>query len=650
MRAVLARSIGDWAMQLGATNYAHWYHPNRGLPAEKHDAFLDYDGTFRLPVSRLFRGETDGSSLPSGGLRATHTAAAYSSWDTSSPPFIRGSTLYIPAVVVSHDGHPLDDKLPLLRSQEAINEQGQRLMKALDLTRSIRRVVSNVGCEQEFFLVDIDAYKARPDLVHCGRTLFGAKPHRGQQLEQNYCGAVPPRIRAFLYDVQGELWRLGMMINTFHNEVAPSQHELSPVFTVTSLAADQNELCMEVMREYAAEHGLAVLLHEKPFAGLNGSGKHNNWGLNAYLEKGSGSINLFHPGRSQTESARFVAMVSTVMYALRKHGDLLRVGVATPHNDHRLGAQEAPPAIISLATGKVLESHLRSVINGGDLHGYALRPRWLDTHCGSVEPIEAAPEDRNRTAPFPFCGNRFEFRAVGASQNIAWPLTLLNTAVADGMSALADIAEQRVPVRDAVAKLLRENMDVVFNGNGYEQAWADEAARRGLPNLRTTPAALATLDSPKNRELLSRFKIMSPEVLKARAHMFYHQYAETVAMEAATMSDMLHTGFIPGFQDDVASMHEDFRATNDQRRRLYDEILRATAELDAEIARGKAEAERGVEAHAAHGEKQLLPKMAAVRALVDRAELIMPARHYPYPRYEQILLGHHADGNLGRPA
>jgi glutamine synthetase len=638
-RSVIADVVGKWAMANGATNISHWFAPLRNSGAEKHDSFKDYSGRFELGASKLFKGETDGSSFPNGGLRSTHTAAAYTAWDMTSMPFIRNRTLYVPAVFVTHNGDPLGEKLPLLRSMEAVNEQSLRLLRALG-DKEVARVDSNVGWEQEFFVVDQEAYDQRPDLVHCGRTLFGAKPHRGQQLETNYFGQVPPRVREYLYDVQSNLFQLGVSLATFHNEVAPGQHELSPIFTLLSRASDQNLMTMEVMREVAAKHGLAVLFHEKPFAGVNGSGKHNNWGLNAIYKDGRDE-NLFVPSADEAKSARFIAMVSALAHAVNAHGDLLRIGVASAHNDHRLGAQEAPPAIISLYTGAHLEAHLRRVVAGGPLAGYTSVAPTMDFNVPSVTPMKSAVEDRNRTAPFPFCGNRFEFRAVGGSQNISFPLTLLSTAVADGLADLAGHLERGKSLRDAVAEQLAGSMRVVFNGNGYSEEWQQEAERRGLPNLRSTPDAIERLDTAKNRELLARFGVFKEHVLGARAEILYHNYVQTLVMEGATMSDMLHTGFMPAFQKDVANMQSVFAPLNEQRKTIYTNIATATAELDQAL--------EGVFASHDHHHQALYcrdvlkVKMAAVRRLVDRAEVLCPKEFYPYPRYDRLLLGHHSE-------
>jgi glutamine synthetase len=455
----LAAAMKNWAFERGATNYAHWFSPVRGEPLQalnglKHDSFVDLDFgnddvvkpmKIDFTGSQLFFNETDGSSFPNGGLRATHTAAAYNSWDRISPVFVIGDTLYIPSAFVAWTGAALDHKTPLLRSQEAINKEGMRLLKNLGDTTATT-VVANVGWEQEFFVVDREMYLKRPDLLMCGRTVVGALPARNQQTDMNYFGPMCPRVKALMEEMTTEMHKVGTAMKVYHNEVAPGQHEFSPIFSLTNIANDQNQLSMQLTNDIAARHGLVVLWHEKPFAGINGSGKHNNWGLNTDSGK-----NLYAPGKTPESQADFIAFVTALTYAVNQHGDAIRCSIATAGNDHRLGAQEAPPAIISLYTGSGMEEHLAAVKGGGELAGYSDAGTPVSYGSNAVQTVSGGGEDRNRTAPMPFCGNRFEFRAVGSSQNIAFPLAVLNTAVADGCAAISDKIEAGKSPRDAVA-------------------------------------------------------------------------------------------------------------------------------------------------------------------------------------------------------
>jgi glutamine synthetase len=556
-RDELARSIAQWAMAKGCTSFAHWFSPVRGAAAEKYDNFIDLNYKTMQPIvdfsgSRLVAGETDGSSFPNGGLRVTHTAAAYTAWDMSSPPFVFKDILYIPSAFISFTGHALDERTPLLRSQEAVNESGTRLLRALGDKRD-HRVVSNVGWEQEFFITSHKNYLARPDLLHCGRTLLGCLPSRGQQTELNYFNYVPPRVQAFLRETQQELLDLNVAVNTTHNEVAPGQHELSPIFTLVNVAADQNTISRRVMEDVAAKHDLAVMFHEKPFKGINGSGKHCNWGLNT-----TSGENLFTAGKTPEEQARFMVMMAAMVRAVDLHGDLLRVSVAHAGNDHRLGAQEAPPAIISLYTGMNMEEHIDSIIAGGALEGYGLRSenQLLPFGTKHVLPLSRPWEDRNRTAPLPFCGNRFEFRAVGSSQNICFPMAVLNTIISDSMKHMAEQLESGKSARDVAADIFKKHRRIIFNGNGYSQEWQDEAAKRGLPNLKNTVEALATFDSPKNRALFAENSVLKPEELASRSEIMYHSYTNQVKMEANCLLDMLKTGVLPAALADLKNTND----------------------------------------------------------------------------------------------
>jgi len=650
-RNEIAKAMANFAIGLGATNFCHKfyplrYHDGRANAGGKLNTFLDLDyghpdtlkpivaGADTFDGGKLFFSETDGSSFPNGGMRDTHTAAAYMSWDKTSPPYVRKGTLYIPSAFMTYYGDALDHKTPLLRSQEAINREGVRLLRHLGDTTA-QQVVSNVGCEQEYFLVDRDHYNARPDLVMSGRMLFGSVSEREQEGCEQYFGPPSVRARAFMDSVAGELTQQGISMNVYHNEVAPSQHELCPVFCLTNVAADQNVLTMEIMSEVAAAQGLAVLFHEKPFAGVNGSGKHSNWGLNTDSGK-----NLFKPGKSEESQVDFIACVAALAHALNNHGDLLRCGVACAGNDHRLGAQEAPPAIVSLYTGLHLEEHLSNIANnGGDLAGYgdSAKEKQLSFGTNAVEDVPASAEDRNRTAPFPFCGNRFEFRAVGSSQNVALPLTFVNTAVAAGFAALSDKIEGGLGTRDAVAEMLQENFPVIFNGDGYSAEWVEEAEQRGLPNLNNATKALATLDSEKNKKIFSDTKVLQPHELEARKDVMLGEIAITLLIEARTSLRMVDSGYVPAFLADL-KQYQDVEFDAGSRRSVYESV-----QEQAGVLRGAIDAyphDGSAQEQAEYASDTLRPTMASLRESVDEAELLCDASLVPYHGYQNILFDH----------
>merc|ERR1711871_1228893 len=643
----LADAMKNWAMERGCTNYAHWFSPVRGEPiqalnGQKHDSFVDLDFsdpsvvkpmTVGFSGSQLFFNETDGSSFPNGGLRATHTAAAYNSWDRISPCFAYGDTLYIPSAFVAWTGAALDHKTPLLRSEQAINKEGMRLLKHLG-DSDATQVVANVGWEQEFFVVDREMYLKRPDLMMCGRTVLGALPARNQQTDMNYFGPMCPRVKALMEEVSAEAHKVGMSMKVYHNEVAPGQAEFSPIFSLTNIANDQNQLSMQMTNEIAARHNLVVLWHEKPFAGINGSGKHNNWGLNTDSGK-----NLYAPGKTAESQADFAAFVTAQAYAVNQHGDAIRCSIATAGNDHRLGAQEAPPAIISLYTGIGLEAHLAEIMKGGDLAGYSDQGTPIDDGSTNVQTINGAGEDRNRTAPLPFCGNRFEFRAVGSSQNIAFPLAVLNTAVADGCAAISDKIEAGASPRDAVAAVLEENWRGIFNGNGYGEEWPIEAAKRGLLNLKNSPEAFAEFASDKNKDFFSKYGIFTPEETEARSETLYEQYITQVAMEASTMLEMMDTGIIPACAEDL-KCYEGTTMGGD-RATLYSDMTKATDAL-----RGKFDAipHDDLAEGATYIADTLIPAMSEVRELADTAEKRCQRGLWPFPTYADVLYNHHSEG------
>ena len=649
-RTEIAKAMFKWATGLGACQYSHVFYPLRpagvgvlgSSAGMKHDSFVSLDFghpenlkplTVEFSAAQLFMGETDGSSYPQGGLRGTHYAGAWTAWDMTSPPYVKDETLFIPAVLVSQKGDALDEKTPHLRSMDAIKREGVRLLRLLGDTET-QEVVSNNGPEQEFFLIDREYYVKRPDLIACGRTVVGAPPPKGQEECLNYFGTLAPKVKAVLVDFHTEMWKLGMSNAVMHNEVAPGQHEISPIFALSNVSADQNALCQDVLSQCAIKHGLTLLLHEKPFAGINGSGKHCNWGLNTDTGR-----NLYVPGKTSKEQQIFVAFVAVLAHAINVHGDTLRASIGHAGNDHRLGAQEAPPAIISLGTGLSLEEHLKKVIAGGPLEGYGDASTVLGGICNAVADINARFEDRNRTAPVPFCGNRFEFRAVGSAQNVAFPLAVLNTAVAEGMWKLSSMIEEGLTPRDAVASMLKENFGAIFNGNGYSQEWQVEAAKRGLPNLKNGIEAVDKLADAKNVELFERMNVMSERELLARKTVLLDAYANILTIEASTMVQMMETGVIPACAKDLKSY--DGTDLAGERPELYGRLAKETATLMdvLEEARSASDSARTA---AFFCLEKLKPQMQAVREVHDKIENKLEAGLYPFPNYQQMLFSHHS--------
>eukprot|EP00656_Telonema_subtile_P021866 TRINITY_DN2290_c0_g1_i1.p1 TRINITY_DN2290_c0_g1~~TRINITY_DN2290_c0_g1_i1.p1 ORF type:complete len:701 (+),score=206.28 TRINITY_DN2290_c0_g1_i1:81-2183(+) len=637
----IADAMRDFAYSHGAVNYAHWFSPVRGAPIEalnglKHDSFIDLDfGSSEVikPVkedfsgAKLFFNETDGSSFPNGGTRDTHTAAAYMSWDRMSPAFINNDTLYIPASFVAWTGAALDEKTPLLRSQNAINEQGLRLLRHLG-DNDTKKVVSNVGWEQEFFFIDREMWLERPDLIASGRTLLGAPPARGQQTSANYFSRLHPRVKSCMDDWCNAQIEAGICSSVFHNEVAPGQHEQSPVFSLTNVASDQNVLAMELLNDIASEHNLVALFHEKPFAGINGSGKHSNWGLNTDTGK-----NLYAPGKTAETQADFTAFVTALAHAITQHGDVLRCSIATAGNDHRLGAQEAPPAILSLYTGEHLGDALKAVaFDGKDLACYDPQGQLVDFGCTNTAPLTGAQEDRNRTAPIPFCGNRFEFRAVGSSQNISFPLAVLNTAVADGLNTISNKIEAGSSPRDAVAAVLADNWHGVFNGNGYSEEWQVEAAERGLLNLKDTPTSWARFDLPKNTELFEKYGVFTPAETTARKNIALDGYAMHIEIEGNALLKMLDTAVMPVLAQDLEN-YANFDVGVD-RASLYKKVAAGTNVL-RDVLGGIPEGEQEAADYCA---STVRPAMDAVREVTDQAENL--CENWPFPSYQELLFNH----------
>ncbi len=546
---IVANAMKDWATENGATHFTHWFQPMTGVTAEKHDSFISPHGDGKVIMEfsgkELVRGEPDASSFPSGGLRATFEARGYTVWDTTSYAFIKDGTLCIPTAFCSYSGEALDKKTPLLRSMQAINKQALRILKLFG-NESAKRVITTVGPEQEYFLIDKDMYLKRPDLVYCGRTLFGARPPKGQELEDHYFGAIKPRVSEYMKDLEQELWKLGILAKTKHNEVAPAQHELAPIFSTTNIATDHNQLTMEMMKVVANRHGLACLLHEKPFAGVNGSGKHNNWSISTDT-----GINLLEPGETPSENAQFLLFLVAVIKAVDEYQDLLRVSVAGAGNDHRLGANEAPPAIVSMFLGDELTEILEAIESGSEYHDR--QKLQMEIGATVLPHFPRDTTDRNRTSPFAFTGNKFEFRMLGSSLSIAGPNIVLNTIVAEQLSQFADILEKSADFKKDLASLIKktikEHKRIIFNGDGYSQEWVDEAEKRGLLNLKTTVDALPSFIADKNIGLFERHGVFTRTELHSRYEIMLENYQKTLHIEALTMVDMVKKYVIPAALD-----------------------------------------------------------------------------------------------------
>ncbi|MBQ5724679.1 MAG: glutamine synthetase III, partial [Clostridia bacterium] len=564
---VVANAMKDWAIEKGATHYTHWFQPLTGVTAEKHDAFIAPIPGDRVVMEfsgkELIKGEPDASSFPSGGLRATFEARGYTAWDPASYAFVKDGTLYIPTTFISYTGEALDTKTPLLRSMDAVSEQALRILRLFGDTTTAR-VTTTVGAEQEYFLVNKDYYERRKDLIYCGRTLFGAPAPKGQEMDDHYFGPIKPKVAAFMDELDEELWKLGINAKTEHNEAAPAQHELAPIYATTNMAVDQNLLTMEYMRLVAERHGLVCLLHEKPYAGVNGSGKHNNWSLTTDSGK-----NLVDPGKTPGENTRFLLFLAAIIAAVDEYQDLLRLSVASPGNDHRLGGYEAPPAIISMFLGEELDDIINALVEG---HAYAdHKAGTMNLGIPSVPTFRKDTTDRNRTSPIAFTGNKFEFRSLGSSQNIAMPNIVINAAVAGKLCDMADRLEAAVAAGEdfsvAVAAVIREffaaHRRIIFNGNGYAQEWTAEAARRGLSNLRTTVEACEVLSDPHNIELFTRFGILSPVEVHARQEILLENYAKVLNIEAQTMILIATRQIIPAVENYVAKLGKTARAKLD---------------------------------------------------------------------------------------
>ena len=647
----VAAAMKDWAVEHGATHFTHWFQPLTGITAEKHDSFITpaSDGRVIMEFSgkELIKGEPDASSFPSGGLRATFEARGYTAWDPTSYAFIKDKTLCIPTAFCSYGGEALDKKTPLLRSMQALNKQALRILRLFGNT-DVKCVRTSVGPEQEYFLVDKALYEQRKDLVFCGRTLFGAKAPKGQEMDDHYFGVIKPRVAAYMADLNEELWKLGVLAKTEHNEVAPSQHELAPIYTTTNIATDHNQLTMEIMQKVAAKHGLVCLLHEKPFAGVNGSGKHNNWSMATDT-----GVNLLTPGETPYENAQFLLFLCAVIKAVDDYQDLLRVSVATAGNDHRLGANEAPPAVVSMFLGDELTAVLDAIENDAPYSGSEKTTMKLGVHV--LPKFTRDTTDRNRTSPFAFTGNKFEFRMLGSSNSIACANIMLNAAVAESLKIYADRLENvddfETALHDMIKKTIKDHKRIIFNGNGYDDAWIKEATEeRGLLNLRTTPDAMPAMIADKNVKMLTAHKIFSPAELHSRYEILLENYSKTVNIEALTMVDMARKEILPAVEGYTKSLAETLAAkkaavaglpckyetaTITKLSELSDEIADATADLDGEIA--KFQAIEDVTEAANDIRDVILGKMDALRAVCDEAETITAKEVWPFPTYSDLL-------------
>ena len=650
---IVANAMKDWAVEKGATHYTHWFQPLTGITAEKHDSFItapdDSKTLLQLTGKQLIKGEPDASSFPSGGLRATHYARGYTAWDMTSPAFVKemscGTILCIPTIFVSYTGEALDKKTPLLRSMEAINTQALRILRLFGNTEA-HKVTPSVGPEQEYFLVDREKYLKRRDLIYTGRTLFGAPAPKGQELDDQYFGVIRERVGAFMKDLNVELWKLGIPATTQHNEVAPAQHEMAPIYTMCNLAVDQNQLAMETMKRVATRHGLVCLLHEKPYAGVNGSGKHDNWSLTTNLGE-----NLLDPGDTPNENLQFLLVLSCIIKAVDVHADLLRCSASNPGNEHRLGAQEAPPAIISIFLGDQLDSVVDQIVSNAD-SVQLLATTKLYSGVSTVPLIKKDATDRNRTSPFAFTGNKFEFRMVGSSDSIADANTTLNAIVAEAMCEAADVLEKADDFNAACFKLIHDMLSahhrVIFNGNGYSDAWVEEAARRGLPNLPSMVNAIPALTTEKAENLFTKFNIYTKSELEARAEIMYETYAKVLKIETQTMIHMAGKHYIPAAIHYCTRLGQSIAAVTGAgvdapvQKELLEKcsalLTQASEALEKlKVLLPQVDSMDDVPAMAMAYHDQIVPAMAALRKPVDELELLVDKAIWPVPTYGDLM-------------
>ena len=643
----IAEAMKNWAISKGATHYSHWFQPLTGITAEKHDSFLTpaEEGKIIMSFSgkELIKGEPDASSFPNGGKRSTFEARGYTVWDPTSYPFVKDHTLCIPTAFCSYNGEALDKKTPLLRSMEAINEQSLRVLKLFG--NKAKHVTTTMGPEQEYFLVDEKLYQKRKDLKMCGRTLFGARPVKGQEMDDQYFAAIKPRVIKYMEDLNEELWKLGIYCKTEHNEVAPAQHEMAPIFTTSNLAADQNQLTREIMKKVARRHGLICLLHEKPFEGVNGSGKHNNWSIATDLGE-----NLFSPGKTPRDNAQFLLFLTAVIKAVDDNQDLLRYSVASAGNDHRLGANEAPPAIISVFVGDELDAVLKAIKDGTDYDGK--KGGKLTIGVDVLPPIPKDSTDRNRTSPFAFTGNRFEFRSVGSALSISGPNTIMNAILADSLRAFADELESSKDFDSDLQKLIKREITahwrILFNGNGYGQEWIEEAEKRGLKNYRTTPKAIEHYIDQKNIDLFTKLGIYTPEEMKSHYDIKLEKYCQVVNIESNTMLEMVHKDIIPAAfkylnvladtefkMQRVMTMCDAGLKLMEKLNTLVNDLSNKADALAAKHEETRAIADLMQRAHAYA--KVVIPAMEEVRAIADQIEPLLGEEYKPFPSYEDLL-------------
>lgn len=650
---VVAAAMKDWAVEMGCTHYTHWFQPMTGVTAEKHDSFIAPNGEGQVIMEfsgkELVKGEPDASSFPSGGIRATFEARGYTTWDPTSYAFVKDGTLYIPTAFCSYTGEVLDKKTPLLRSMERINTEAVKILHLLG-KEDVTRVTTTVGPEQEYFLIDKDAYDQREDLIYTGRTLFGAKAPKGQELDDHYFGAIKTRVAAYMKDLDEELWKLGILAKTKHNEVAPSQHELAPIFTTTNIATDHNELTMEVMKKVAERHGLVCLLHEKPFAGVNGSGKHNNWSISTNTGE-----NLLDPGKTPENNLQFQLFLAAVVKAVHEYQDLLRITVASAGNDHRLGANEAPPAIISMYLGDDLGELVDSIIN--DREYVSKGKQKMRTGVDVLPDFMKDTSDRNRTSPFAFTGNKFEFRALGSSLNIACPNYMLNTMVAEELSEFYDelngAEDLDAAIKALVKKVFTEHQNIIFNGNNYAPEWVEEAERRGLLNLKSLPDAMAHFLDQKNVDLFVKNKICSEDEIRARYEIELESYSKQINIEALTMIDMAKKNILPA----VTSYVRDLTDTALAKKALSDAIptsveedlitslsnklvcfSKKTAELEEAVIKASDYSDDNLK-YAKYYREVVFALMQELRAVGDAMETETASEYWPYPSYGELLFG-----------
>lgn len=653
---VVANAMKDWAIEKGATHYTHWFQPLTGVTAEKHDAFISApkaNGKVLMEFSgkELIKGEPDASSFPSGGLRATFEARGYTAWDCTSPAFVKrdatGAILCIPTAFCSYTGEALDKKTPLLRSMEAINTQALRILRLFGNTTS-KRVTPSVGPEQEYFLVDREKYLKRKDLIFTGRTLFGAMPPKGQELEDHYFGSIRDRIGAYMKDLNEELWKLGVSAKTQHNEVAPAQHELAPIYAQANIAVDHNQITMETMKKVAVRHGMVCLLHEKPFAGVNGSGKHNNWSITT-----DDGINMLDPGKTPHENKQFLLVLTAIMSAVDKHADLLRESAATPGNDHRLGANEAPPAIISMFLGDQLGDVLNQLVITGDATS-SIKAGRLQTGVSTLPDLKKDATDRNRTSPFAFTGNKFEFRALGSSDSVASPNVVLNTIVAEAFCDIADELEKAedfdMAVHDIIKKLATEHQRIVFNGDGYSEQWIKEAEKRGLPNIKTMVDAIPALTTKKAIKLFEKFGVFTEAELYSRAEVQYEAYSKALNIEARAMIDIAGKQIIPAVIKATTAISQSINSVKaacpDADVSVQTEMLLETSELLKDTKSALSKMKQLVEESLSKEEGKekaeffkdvIKPAMDELRAPVDKLEMLVDKELWPMPSYGDLI-------------